>query len=225
MRRKRVCLFICICAVSFCCSQQVSATIVPAMDFTAAASGGTISPSGTSSYSIGYKFQINLGITVYELGYFDDSQNGLVRQHPVGIFRNGETTPLASVTVTTTGTLVGKFRYVTLTTPLNLVSGVTYVIAGVTGTGQQMTYDKYLKNVVGISADSTITYIGPGLISAASSTSLVLPTVNNTAGNVGYFGPNFRFESLPEPATILLLGFGTLLLRRRFWLNLKKVTR
>ena len=81
--------------------------------------------------SLGFVFTANANFNVTSLGYYDDQGDGFLTPHEVGIFDSSGTL-LASTTLAagTSGALgPNDFRYQAIT-PLALVAGDTYTIAG-----------------------------------------------------------------------------------------------
>lgn len=77
----------------------------------------------------GWAFSVSQPIVIEELGFWDSSEDGLARSHPVGLWR-GDGTLLASETVPagTLAPLEGTFRWIPLTTAVALTPGETYVV-------------------------------------------------------------------------------------------------
>jgi hypothetical protein len=165
----------------------------PALSFTG---GGLLGPlAGT----YGWTFTLSLPVVVQDLGYFDFGGNGLSVSHDVGIWDSGGTL-LVSATVPsgTAGFLQDNFRYTSATAVLLPIG--TYTIGG---------FDPESADGIIVSASITtasgITYGASRSISGAS---LIFPTGDVHANGDSYFGPNFTFAAVPEPATtgLFLLG-------------------
>ena len=176
-------------------------------------------PRGSDSTLVngvdGFDFTPTAGLSVGALGWYDHHGDGLLHDHPVGIYVTATRTLAApAATVTTSGPLdpATSFRFAAVA-PFTLTAGTTYTVVGY---GQGPAFDPYVSDPVG-----GITF-GPGINYVRHRTSraggLEFPT---TAGEVGliqdlYLGPNFQYAIIPEPASALLfLGAASLWSRRR----------
>jgi hypothetical protein len=189
-------------------------------------------------------FTVNSPIRITKLGIFDDGADGLTNAMPVGIYNTSTQTLVPGLSGTVpagtsapilggTATYVNSqsyanaagrsagFRYVTLTTPIDLPAG-TYSMVGANfsngGTSGAAAAGTIKTDDYG---ETTPTFNdGSGLISLSpdshfnSGTTLVFPTVN-TAANYRFATTSFEFTAVPEPTTIGLLSLGGLLLMRR----------
>ncbi len=223
--------------------------------FTSGAYGVTdnAADTGASSYSLGFEFTAKAPEFVTSLGYFNDPSfdpttpfntvalspeptgtYSYTSDHQVGLYQvvpgiggAAETgLLLGQTTITSAGTVNGDFLYNAIT-PIALVTGTQYVIAGVTGSP-----DPYLLNV----EDASITPGGCGLTVYSSiaymqdrfTASSTLAYAGSTDANSepGFFGPNFQISpslpasAAPEPGQwsvlgLVAAGFGILVLRVR----------
>ncbi len=106
------------------------------------ATGASLTVLGTDSFdrnnTFGWRFTPTTDIDVTALGFFDATSlatgtgTGLNQSHDVGIYRVSDQMLVASNTIPagTVGDLNANFRYVTLTTPVRLAGGTTYLMAG-----------------------------------------------------------------------------------------------
>jgi hypothetical protein len=156
----------------------------------------------TGEFSVGFEFDVLVPVEVTALGFYDYLADGLAESHAVGIYDSSGTL-LLSGTVVPGDPLIDGFRYTTVA-PFVLAAGAGYRIAAVTGA------DAYAYNPNSFAVDPAISYVRSRY--TASST-LVFPTGTDTL--TGYFGPNFEFEAVPEPATLLLVGIGLGAVARR----------
>ena len=191
--------------------------------------------SGTSPYRDGYtganKYAGTVGlefavrgqaIEVTSLGYFDGPNSiggaigdGLQNAHQIGIWDTSAHL-VASVSVDAGSTLVGSFRYVTLTTPLILPAGATYALGGQITTLDLGASGDVFRNdadatTISAAATSAIFYYG-GLYTDAPDGN---PTLNNGVfhephqdGGAWFLGPNMQFNVVPEPSSVVLGAFG-----------------
>jgi Domain of unknown function (DUF4082) len=168
--------------------------------------GEVLFPAGGSTLG----FDFTMGATsmfVDALGIWDADSDGFVDSHQVGLWTSSGTL-LASATVPAgAGALLDDgFRYIALASPLELLSGQTYVLGA--------TYPNSDALVVNVSPTqatfaTTITggnrrFTGPGFEFPAD------------LGGGSFVGPNARI-AVPEPTTALLIAAGALpyLARRR----------
>ncbi|MEP6755696.1 MAG: PEP-CTERM sorting domain-containing protein [Chthonomonadales bacterium] len=182
-----------------------------ALDFTG---GGLGQSNGRITW--GWAFNIASGVTVTDLGVYDEGNNGLVNSHQVGLWDSGGTL-LATTTLASglSGTAVpsvsgfGSFRFNNIVS-LGLAPG-SYVI-GAAYVDVDADLLRFNTSAPSMAPGFTFTTArsGPG--------GFVFPPL--TSGTNGFFGPNLRFVAAPEPGTVVSL-FGTgalsgaLLLRRR----------
>lgn len=155
-------------------------------------------------WSLGCQFDVLNPVSVYALGSYDDNGDGFLSgSQDVGIF-DMSSNLLASTTVTSSDSLIGHFRYASIT-PLYLAAG-RYMIASTTGS------DNYTWGTVGFYTDPNIAYVTDAF---TSSTSLVAPTGGSNGLSDGWWGPNMLLHPVPEPASMAVLGLGLLAVVRR----------
>ena len=204
--------------------------------------------SKTGSFALGFEFTANSTAYVTSLGYFNDPSfnpatpfntvtlnptptgtYSFAGPHQVGLYQvvpgvGGAAEGgalLASATVTKAGTASGDFLY-TAISPVALIAGDKYVLAGVTGPT-----DPYVFAIQGglgaLTFSPTITYNQDRFASGSNST-LVFPGSTDPASEPGFFGPNLQISQtapVPEASTtvsfglLLALGFGGLVLSAR----------
>jgi hypothetical protein len=138
--------------------------------------GVSMTVLGTDSFdrnnTFGWRFTPAIDIDVTALGYFDTTSlpagtgTGLSQSHEVGIYRVSDQGLMASnaIPAGTAGTLNANFRYVTLTAPVRLTGGTTYLMAGLALSASP--------DPAAVASNWTM---APGIIYANSPT----PTVNN----------------------------------------------
>jgi MYXO-CTERM domain-containing protein len=175
-----------------------------------AISGGTLDDDDDTN---GWRFQALSDINVVSLGVWDESGDGLPADVDVGLWTDGGTL-LGSVTVGsgTSRPLDDGFRYQDLLTAIPLATSQFYRVGS-------------SANVGGIDYRGRVTVVSDPAIAydkgyyASSSNSLTFPST--AAGTSGYFfGGNFQFEAVPEPAVpepagLALVGLAALTLRRK----------
>lgn len=174
---------------------------------------------GNPPFTLGFNFTTNQAITVTHLGLFDDSLDGLVDRHEIGLWDSGGNL-LASgfIGAGTVAPLTNQFRYISIA-PVNLTSGQQYSIGALYETGADALI--FPGDATNFATDPAITFDSSAF---AFGGALSFP-----GGSVGadpaYFGPNFRFTPtavIPEPTTlaggllaVALLGGHWLRHRRR----------
>ncbi len=168
---------------------------VAAFDFTSPGNSYT-----DGSWAFGIDFTVGASnLTVSSLGYYDDSQNGFVDNHEVGMYDSSGDL-LASTVVTSGDPLIGYFRYDTIA-PITLLAGQTYRVVGVSHS------DPYTWDDPGFAAIAGITYLGDTYGPGTTLSDPTGPFHNDEAD--GFWGPNFLVGpavGIPEPATFGLLG-------------------
>jgi hypothetical protein len=199
---------------------------------------------GQTGYNqnVGWGFTPSTNISVTSLGWFDGNstvfgQNavgytpGLNSSHTVGLFTSsgqllasvtigpGTADPIGGTPLTSMfGTHLGDFRYVGIT-PVSLVAGQTYIIAGNVPPGSTDPFAVVNNTPNGgskVTTDPEIT-LTQGWMTKIGTTgaSLLFPTID-PGYYITYFGPNFQFTASspggndppvvhnPEPAAMLI---------------------
>ncbi len=166
----------------------------PAVSFT-----GVTTNSTNGSWSLGWEFSTNTAINVSALGFYDATLSGgsvglgnCSGCGEVGIY-DSTGTLLVSGLVSTSGTQVGDFFYVSVPTTL-LGAGQNYYVAAETGNAD------YTWNPTGFGVDSNINYLNGAYI---FSSTLAFPSAPN-------FQETAAVVATPEPSSLLLLAAGWL---------------
>jgi hypothetical protein len=168
-------------------------------------SGGSNFPAfNGTNMTIGWSFSADVAMSVTALGFYDVSTGDpLAQSHQVGLWDATGTTLLASVTIGTSDSLDGAFRYQSIV-PITLDAGSSYLI----GADTTSPFSDVYKVPGSITVSDDITLLGSAR--NASSGGFSAPTTV-TAGN-GRFGPNFQYVldsvDMPEPASMALLAGG-----------------
>ena len=204
---------------------------------------GGWTPKRDYAGTVGTTFNVGASnLVVTALGFYDGPNNalansagtfgdGLLESHRVGIFDSAGTLLTLTLTIPsgTGAKLINDFRYVTLGTPLTLLAGQNYTIAGQIPTTGGASSDVWrddvnitssftfgagvTKDVSGSNGNNPRYYSGPPTNSTFADG--VFQATNNEG--VGYASANFEYSVVPEPTTAITLvsGLGMLLLRRR----------
>ncbi len=183
--------------------------------------------SGTMQYTTsfkgvigGYEFTVQGSpISITKLGFFDYGANGLSESHDVGIWELGNTTALATATVTSSSPIegpmvanAGQFRYEELATAVDLNANTTYRIGAYYSSDHDDAWAQS-NGTVSWTTAGEISYVAPRY---KYTDGLAYPDNEASPRELAYFGPNFQF--VPEPGTLgLLIGVGVFVitLRRR----------
>lgn len=179
---------------------------------------------GPPYFTLGSEFTANSGVTITQLGIFDDLQDGLVDSYPVGLFDSAGAL-LASATIPsgTGAPLINQFRYVAIT-PVTLQAGMTYEVGALYLSDHDALFfpDTVTDDpVTNFATDPRITFnramFNTGITLAAPLDS------GNLSG--GYFGPNFLIQAadIPEPSAVMfgvvaaLSVLGVIVRKRKSW--------
>ncbi len=170
-----------------------------------------------SVWNLGYEFMANSNSTVTGLGVFDYNQDGFSQPQQVGLWSTSGVL-LASAYVSNSDPLNGFWRFAPIA-GVTLQAGQTYIVGSQGGEG----YTWYTN---GFTVAPEITYLHDEWVylGNTSNNPLVMPNTTDgitAAQGGGFFGGNIEFgtTSVPEPASMFLLGSGLLglgnLARRR----------
>jgi hypothetical protein len=154
---------------------------------------------------IGWSFTITQPVTVTELGWYDDGQDGLSHAHTMGIV-NGQvvslSNPLALVTIpdSTQATLEGPYRVEPIA-PVTLVPG-TYSLVGQDFTDSPDPINFGGPEVVPLPLDPRADSFGTTPTPISSKGILLV--------NGLWMGPMMFVQPVPEPSTLMLAVLGCL---------------
>lgn len=187
----------------FSSSLKLSATVALALLFFSAEQAAADGPGldiqytqggqelNNGSFSLGWTFSVTSSVSVSALGFYDAGQNGLVSSHDVGIF-DESCNLIASTVVEPSDTLIGFFRYHSLSSAVTLSPGQTYRIAAVTGG------EPYLYNPTAVVLDPAVVFdkftAWHGAFQQTST--LLCPDFPASTQFFGDFGPTFYIGAL-----------------------------
>lgn len=158
------------------------------------------SPGTNGSWSFGTIFTVGASdLNVTSLGAYDFLGDGFLSGSiQVGIFDESLGTLLESTSVNSSDTLLGSYRYSLVN--FDLFSGQQYRLVAVSAT------DNYIQGAGTWNYSSDVTIDGFGYCSNTSITQCDSFTENDYGmANLQY---NLKSTSIPEPATLLMLGLG-----------------
>lgn len=169
---------------------------------TLAISFAQVSPEFSGEGNDGILFIPSVDIWVTDLLYFDYDQDGFsAGPHEVGIFDFTSEILLASTTVDSISPLDGIFRYESLPTLLPLSAGHPYMLVGFTYDGEDA---QYFESSTDLTFGPEIDYLGYHF---NFDSSLSFPA-DEDPGTAYYGGPSFRYSTVPEPSTGILVATG-----------------
>jgi hypothetical protein len=168
-------------------------------------SGNQFSGPLANNATIGYGFSVTdiNGVDVTDLGWLNitGSETGLTANHDVAIWDSSGVLRTSTSVPVSGGILDDGFQYVSIGS-FHLAAG-DYVIGGTSASD----VDPYIAFAVPINNDSRVSYGGFPLVNYTGP--LEFPNIP-TSGTAGFFGPNFKVESVPVPAAVWLFGSGLL---------------
>ena len=200
--------------LKFACALAVvtSATVASAQDAALLDfSGGARYDSYYGSLAgdvIGWTFDVNYDIFVTDLGYWIDDQDFIMDSiHEVGIWTLGGVLLADTVVDPNTAWTFNGFNYQSID-PLALEGGQTYVIGGMTRSGDN---DWYVSGASSANWGSAVTFV-ESRYPLEGELGFVFP--GSTSSSIGRFGPNFLYSDIPAPGALALLGLAGLVRRR-----------
>ena len=154
--------------------------------------GGTEHDSYYGSASgdvIGWQFTVDEQLEIYDLGVWNgDQTGGIESSHQVGLW-DGSQTLISSVSVDSTGTVVGHWIYANIT-PVVINSGETYTIGVLYFPGDS---DYYISSASMVSTYPGVTWLN-AVYPTGGNLGFVYPGLNSDPTSIGHFGPNFFFN-------------------------------
>lgn len=162
---------------------------------------------GSTGDVVGYDFEATMPLEITDVGIWIDS-TGQDSDHRVGVWRTSDMSLVADWNVAAgSGTPIDGFNYISV--PAVVLPADTYTVGAMyTATDS----DSYLSSATSITTGPEVNFLGNRRPSATS-LGFVFPTEMTTSG--GRWGPNFMYNVVPEPVSMMLLGLGGLALIRR----------
>jgi hypothetical protein len=201
LRKKIVNPAILVASVAFINGGVLSAAPIPALTFNEAGGGF----GSNLNQNVGWRFDVLSPTYVTGLGWFDQNHDGLGTSHEVGIWdANGTLLTSAIVPSGTAARLDIQYR-VSDINPLLLSVGTGYVVGGL---NTEQSGDRLAANV-SFTIDSRLAF---SHATFSTFTSTLLEPTNNSVAVSGFFGPMFEIDSVPEPSTLVLVGFSGIVL-------------
>lgn len=160
--------------------------------------------TGPDDGTWGWQFTSSSNITVNALGAFDLNNDGLSANTPVGLWDDSGNL-LASLVINagTSNYLQDGYRWGNLSTAINLLANTNYRVAA------SLTLDEAFFSASGMVFNPLISHTGNAVYSFSQNT---YPANITTTNMYKYLSANFMFDTtnstVPEPATIALMGLG-----------------
>ena len=152
---------------------------------------------GDGPWTLGFSFTADTPLSVTALGAFDWEHDGFASSHEVGLWdENGNL--LASTAVASGDTLIGDFRYKTISSIQLTAGNLYYVGASNFGAGEAYGYSGTVSSFWGA------TFVSSAFTQANG---LEFPPYLSGA-QPGYFGGNLLVAPVPEPETYAMLAAG-----------------
>jgi hypothetical protein len=166
-------------------------------------------------FTLGFEFRVNTPITLTHLGLFAGFEP-LNDAYDIGVWSiNGHllaSTTLGGTAAPDTSVENGPFRFVPV--PQTHLGIGAYRI----GALFRSSVDDLIVQAAGMSVAPEITFHGSRWEGGET---LRFPVVHNPMFDPGFIGPNFQFQPVPEPATLVLVatGIAGVAIRRRLRQN------
>lgn len=173
----------------------------------ASVTGGT---TGLQGYGVGWSFTTTSTIYVTDLGKFDTNGGGLSATESVGLynFTTGDLITSVNVTNSSTQELNGGYTVYYESIPTVTLPAGNYMVV-TTDIGN----DSFARNVTPTMATGITYELGRA---STSGDEVLLPSASDyTTTGSGYYGANFKFDTVPEPSIALLAALGSLAMLRR----------
>ena len=161
---------------------------------------------GFSAHTRGWEFSSSASIDVTSLGWFDFANDGLADSHKVGVWDSlGNLLMTGTVAAGNADPLLAGFRYTSALSGTTTLAAGSYVVAGLSTNA-----DQTWRNVspAAVTTGPEISYIED----RTSGTSVFEYADFHQGFDVGYFGANFQYNAVPEPAALPLSLLGLVLL-------------
>ncbi len=196
-------------ALALAAGASVASAQTAITSFTGGSPFGIFYGSSTGDV-VGFRFTVGGGgVAVTSLGvYGDGAGDGVLDSaHMVGIWRNSDQALMGSVSVDSSGSLVGGFYYAGVT-PFNLAPGDYTAGAMYTATDN----DSYLSSPSSVTLGADISATN-GVFPDTGDLGFVYPGSDST--NLARIGPNCQYRPIPAPGAFAIAGLGGLAAARR----------
>lgn len=187
-------------------SGKVQASSEPAVRFTQFPSAWQKPPTDKNTTD-GWRFTVEeIDIIVTHLGLYDRWPGGFGSSHQIAIWGEDSSSALVTATIPAGTGTPDSFVYVEVD-PVILSKDETYIIGAFFPAGQS---DWEVTNHISKEFNVNVGYLG-----AARAYGDFRQPDTFYPSTVDSFGPNFLLTPTPEPTTLLLLGLGAVMLRRK----------
>jgi hypothetical protein len=201
---------------------SVLSLAVVAFGFVGAAHADIVAATPTDSasirqaqpFAVGWEFTVNQTISITSLGAFDVAGDGHPTDQKVRLYDSTNDAILATATIASSASAesVGGYNaYFQSITPITLTTGKHYIVAS----DQAVGGDFMVSNAAFGSAINMVqgqaTWFDGNLPDSISGFD------TRVANASPYFGANFKYSAVPEPATAMLLTTGLVALLAYAW--------
>jgi hypothetical protein len=197
-------------------SSMLAALVCCRIEATAATTAVTVDVAGTMvgiPFSLGYRFDVAQPISVTDLGKFDVDGGGIADGTLVRLYDWTSGAEIATATLGSTSTMetTGSYNsYFESITPVTLNPG-TYLLATESAAGD---FVYTLGSLTSVTFAPGVTWVegratpvgSPAMPATADATTFLIARSEDSS----YFGPNFKFDAVPEPGTFVLTTMGGL---------------